>query len=72
VLYFTIADNSRYFKKNDRFLHDQSEIRRPIRRQTWNSLNPATRKPVSSKAYNRSKARNWKRHDHEPIPGFLF
>ena len=42
------------------------------RRQTWNNLNPVTRKPENSKAYNRNKARNWKRDDHEPIPGLLF
>ena len=34
------------------------------RRQTWNSLNPVTRRPENSKAYNRNKARNWKREDH--------
>ena len=31
------------------------------RRQTWGELNPVTRKPENSKAYNRNKARNWKR-----------
>ena len=31
------------------------------RRQTWGDLNPVTRKPANSKAYNRNKARNWKR-----------
>ena len=31
------------------------------RRQTWGELNPVTRKPENSKAYIRSKARNWKR-----------
>ena len=39
------------------------------RRGSWGPINPATRKPESSKAYNRSKARNWKRDTHEPIPG---
>ena len=38
-------------------------------RTTWGSVNPVTRKPQNSKAYNRSKARNWKRDYHEPIPG---
>lgn len=42
------------------------------RRTTWGSLNPITRKPENSKAYNRRKARNWKRAQHEPVPGFLF
>ena len=41
------------------------------RRQTWGELNPVTRKPENSKAYNRNKARNWKR-EHAPVPGLLF
>ena len=39
------------------------------KRNTWGSLNPVTRKPASSKAYNRSKARNWKREIHETNSG---
>ena len=39
------------------------------RRQTWGELNPVTRKPENSKAYNSNKARNWKRDYHEPVPG---
>ena len=31
------------------------------RRQTWGELNPVTRKPANSKAYNRNKTRNWTR-----------
>ena len=42
------------------------------KRQTWGELNPVTRKPENSKAYNRNKSRNWKRDYHEPVPGFLF
>jgi hypothetical protein len=43
------------------------------KRQTWGELNPVTQKPVNSKAYNRSKARNWKRDHHEASPGpFVF
>ena len=30
------------------------------RRKTWGSLNPVTRKPVNSKAYNRKKNQYWK------------
>ena len=41
-------------------------------RQTWGELNPVTRKPVSSKAYNRSKARNWKREYHETSSGSFY
>ena len=39
------------------------------KRQTWGELNPITRKPQNSKAYNRNKSRNWQREYHEPIPG---
>ena len=42
------------------------------RRQTWGELNPVTRKPTNSKAYNRNKARDWKREYHEPISGFYY
>ena len=38
------------------------------KRQTWGELNPVTRKPQNSKAYNRNKARDWKR-ECEPILG---
>ena len=31
------------------------------RLSTWGPLNPATRKPENSRAYNRQKAQNWKR-----------
>ena len=42
------------------------------RRQTWGELNPVTRKPENSRAYNRSKARNWDRVDHASSSGFHF
>jgi len=32
-----------------------------MRRNTWGELNPVTRKPANSKAYNRNKVRNWER-----------
>ena len=31
------------------------------KRQTWGKLNPVTRKPENSKAYNRKKSQDWKR-----------
>lgn len=31
------------------------------KRQTWGELNPVTRKPANSKAYNRNKAQDWKK-----------
>ena len=42
------------------------------RRNTWGELNPVTRKPENSKAYCRSKARNWKREAHEANSGNYF
>ena len=43
------------------------------KRQTWGELNPVTRKPQNSKAYNRNKSRNWTRDYHETNSGtFLF
>ena len=43
------------------------------RRQTWNSLNPVTRKPENSKAYNRRKARNWTRDcEHTSSGAFIY
>lgn len=31
------------------------------RRRTWGEINPVTRKPENSKAYNRRKSQDWKR-----------
>lgn len=31
------------------------------KRQTWGALNPVTRKPENSKAYNRKKSQVWER-----------
>ena len=31
------------------------------RRQTWGELNPVTRKPTNSKAYNRKRTQDWKK-----------
>ena len=42
------------------------------RRQTWGELSSVTRLPENSSAYNRSKARNWKRDDHETSSGLFF
>ena len=30
------------------------------KRTTWGTLNPVTRKPENSKAYNRPKAQSWR------------
>lgn len=31
------------------------------KRQTWGKVNPVTRKPANSKAYNRRRAQEWKK-----------
>ena len=31
------------------------------RRQTWGELNPVTRKPENSRAYNRKRTQDWKK-----------
>ena len=40
------------------------------RRQTWGELNPVTRKPQNSKAYNRKRTQEWKKE--LPHPASLF
>lgn len=35
------------------------------KRGSWYGLNPVTRKPDNSKAYNRQKARKWKDNFHD-------
>ena len=39
------------------------------KRNTWGNLNPVTRKPQNSKAYNRNKSRNWMCDGHETNSG---
>ena len=31
------------------------------KRQTWGDLNPVTRKPMNSKAYNRKRTQEWRK-----------
>ena len=40
------------------------------KRQTWGNLNPVTRKPENSKAYNRKKTQDWKKELSNPA--FIF
>lgn len=42
------------------------------RRTTWGALNPVTRKPRNSRAYNRNKSRNWKRDFERGSSGAFF
>ena len=56
----------------DKLSKKEKRKRDQAKRQTWGELNPVTRKPTNSKAYNRNKARNWKRDCHEPIPGIFW
>jgi len=46
----------------------KKEKRKPdqAKRQTWGDLNPITRKPENSKAYNRKISQAWKRE--LPLP----
>ena len=39
------------------------------RRGTWGDVNPVTRKPQNSRAYNRRKARNWMRENCDANSG---
>ena len=41
------------------------------RRKTWGSLNPITRKPVNSEAYNRKKYQYWKDELHNADSFFV-
>ena len=41
------------------------------KRQTWGELNPVTRKPENSKAYNTKRMQNWKKELPDLRP-FLF
>jgi hypothetical protein len=41
------------------------------KRQTWGNLNPVTRKPENSKAYNRKKTQDWKKELSNPASSFI-
>lgn len=40
------------------------------KRNTWNGLNPVTRKPDNSRAYNRNKEKVRNRRDFDSAPQF--
>ena len=42
------------------------------RRGTWGELNPVTRRPDPTKAYNRSKARKWNYDDSSSVLYVLY
>ena len=42
------------------------------KRQTWGELNPVTRKPENSKAYNRKRTQEWKKELPNPASFSLF
>ena len=42
------------------------------KRQTWGELNPVTRKPENSKAYNRKRTQDWKKELPDLRPSYLF
>ena len=41
------------------------------KRQTWGELNPVTRKPENSKAYNRKRTQDWKKELPNPASVFF-
>ena len=41
------------------------------KRQTWGELNPVTRKPQNSKAYNRKRTQEWKKELPDLRPYFI-
>ena len=42
------------------------------KRSTWGELNPVTRKPQNSRAYNRNKSRNWKHEMRDNSSGSFY
>ena len=40
------------------------------KRKTWGKVNPVTRKPENSNAYNRRKSQDWKRESTSPTCDF--
>ena len=41
------------------------------KRQTWGELNPVTRKPENSRAYNRKRTQDWKKELPDLRPFYL-
>lgn len=41
------------------------------KRGTWGRINPVTRKPQNSKAYNRKRTQDWKKELPDPV-SFIF
>ena len=42
------------------------------KRNTWGEINPVTRKPANSKAYNRKRTQDWKRELPDPVSFSVF
>lgn len=61
----------------EKFIHYEKLSKKEKRKmdltkwQTWDELNPVTRKPENSKAYNRRKAQDWKR-EQPPMKSCAF
>ena len=41
------------------------------KRDTWGQINPVTRKPQNSKAYNRKRTQEWKKELSNPVSFFI-
>jgi len=42
-----------------------------LRRGSWGEVNPVTRRPESSRAYNRKKAQRWEKNPPEGLSFFM-
>ena len=51
--------NMEKFIPYEKLSKKEKKRRDTMNRGTWYGINPVTRKPVNSKAYNRRKARKW-------------
>ena len=49
------------FNPYEKLSKKEQKKRNAARRNTWGTMSPITRKPISSKAYNRKKTQNWKK-----------
>jgi hypothetical protein len=62
IIGYTICERSIMMEKFilfEKLSKKEQKKRNAARRGSWYGLNPVTRKPESSKAYNRRKAQKW-------------
>lgn len=64
-------DNMEKFIPYEKLSKKEKRKMDQAKRQTWGELNPVTRKPANSNAYNRKKAQDWKK-EYPSSARFLF